>query len=103
PGGITGLLSERVGPSGRVVGLDAEPVFLAEARGHAGANNEFFEGNAYSADLPAGTFDLVHLRFVASTAGEPEALLKEARRLARPGGIVVLHEPDMGVRDCFTD
>jgi SAM-dependent methyltransferase len=101
PGGITGLLSERVGPSGRVVGLDADPVFLAEARAHAAPNTEFFEGNAYSADLPAGTFDLVHLRFVASTAGEPEALLKEARRLARPGGIVVLQEPDMGMLNCF--
>src|SRR3954465_1577601 len=34
PGGITGLMSERVGASGRVVGLDADPVFVAHARRH---------------------------------------------------------------------
>ena len=35
PGGITHLLSERVGASGRVVGLDTDAEFLAHARAHA--------------------------------------------------------------------
>src|SRR4051794_39696630 len=47
PGGITRLMSERAGPSGRVVGLDADPVFLAHARRNAPANVEFVLGNAY--------------------------------------------------------
>ena len=34
------------------------------------------------------------MRFVASTAGDPERLLREAIRLARPGGVVALQEPD---------
>jgi SAM-dependent methyltransferase len=101
PGGITALLSERVGSSGRVVGLDADPVFLDHARRHAPSNGEFVAGNAYRTGLPSGGFDLVHMRFVASTAGGPEALLQEAIRLARPGGYVALQEPDMATLNCY--
>lgn len=101
PGGITDLLSARVGPSGRVIGLDRDDGFLAHARKSAAANTEFRQGDAYGSDLPAGAFDLVHMRFVASTAGDPERLLKEAVRLARPGGIVALQEPDASTLHCY--
>ncbi len=101
PGGITALLSEHVGPSGRVVGLDADPVFLDHARQRAQGNVELILGDAYHPDLPSGTFDLVHMRFLASTAGEPEALLREAIRLARPGGIVAVQEPDTAALNCY--
>jgi SAM-dependent methyltransferase len=101
PGGITALLSARVGPLGRVVGLDADAVFLDHARRNAPANVTFVQGDAYHPDLPAGSFDLVHLRFVASTAGDPETLLREAIRLARPGGVVALQEPDMAALNCY--
>jgi SAM-dependent methyltransferase len=101
PAGITVLLSARVGATGRVVGLDADPVFIDHGRRSAAANTEFAQGDAYGAALPAGSFDLVHLRFVASTAGEPQKLLREAMRLAKPGGIVALQEPDMATLDCY--
>lgn len=101
PGGITDLLSARVGPAGRVVGLDMEPEFLDHARANAPGNVEFQLGDAYGSDLPSGTFDLVHMRFVASTAGNPEQLLKESIRLARPGGIVALQEPDGSTLNCY--
>ncbi len=101
PGGITDLLSERVGPAGRVVGLDMNAAFLESARKDAPPNVEFRLGDAYAADLPAGTFDLVHMRFVASTAGHPEGLLEEAMRLARKGGIVALQEPDGSTLNCY--
>ena len=101
PRGITDLLSERVGPSGRVVGLDKDQDFLAYARAHAPGNVEFRHGDAYATGLPTGQFDLVHMRFIASTAGEPEALLREAKRLARPGGVVALQEPDVATFACY--
>jgi len=101
PGGITDLLSARVGPTGRVIGLDRNTEFLEHARNNAPGNVEFRLGDAFSADLPAGTFDLVHMRFVASTAGRPEQLLAEASRLARPGGIVALQEPDGSTLNCY--
>jgi SAM-dependent methyltransferase len=100
PRGITDLLAARVGASGRVVGLDADAAFVAHAREHESATIEFIQGNAYATGLPGGTFDLVHTRFVGSTAGEPEALLRETIRLARPGGVVAMEEPDMATLIC---
>lgn len=100
PRGITDLLSERVGPSGRVVGLDMDGQHLAHARKHAPANVEFVRGDAFGCDLPAASFDLVHIRFVASTAGDPERLIREAMRLTRPGGVVALQEPDGSTLNC---
>lgn len=103
PGGITLPLSQFVGPSGRVIGLDMNPEFLEHARKGAPANVEFRHGDAYKTDLPPGSFDLVHMRFVASTAGAPERLLQEAIRLARPGGRVALQEPDGASLNCYPE
>jgi len=77
------------------------PAFLEHARKHAAANTEFRQGDAYGSDLKAGSFDLVHMRFVASTAGDPQRLLQEAVRLAKRGGIVALQEPDGSTLKCF--
>jgi len=105
PRGIVDLLGIRVGPTGRVVGLDADPVFLDHARQHANsrgfANIEFVSGDVYGSGLPAGDFDLVHTRFVASTVGNPERLLQESVRLTRPGGIVAFQEADMFTLNCY--
>jgi SAM-dependent methyltransferase len=101
PGGITPLMSARVGAGGRVVGLDRDEHFLAHARANASANVEFHRGDAYQSDLPAAGFDLVHMRFVASTAGDPERLITEAMRLAKPGGTVALQEPDGTTLNCY--
>ena len=57
--------------------------------------------DAYGSNLPAGTFDLVHMRFVASTSGAPERLLQEAKRLARPGGTIALQEADIATLNCY--
>lgn len=88
PGGITDLLSRRVGSSGRVVGLDMNPAFLEHACARAPNSVEYLLGDAYSSGVPPENFDLVHMRFVASTAGQPERLLDEAIHLTRPGGTV---------------
>jgi SAM-dependent methyltransferase len=101
PGGITGLLSTLVGPNGHVIGLDMNPDFLEHARIDSPPNVEFRHGDAYKTDLQAGSFDLVHMRFVASTAGSPERLIEEAIRLARPGGTIALQEPDGTSLNCY--
>jgi ubiquinone/menaquinone biosynthesis C-methylase UbiE len=101
PRGITDLLSYKVGPTGRVVGLDMDAEFLHSARADAPPNAEFLAGDAYKSDLPSGAFDLVHVRFVASTAGNPRQLIEECIRLARPGGVVALQEPDASTLNCY--
>jgi SAM-dependent methyltransferase len=101
PAGITRLLSRRVGPAGHVVGVDMNPEFLAVAERDAPANVSFTQDDVYRTSLPGASFDLVHMRFVASTAGEPERLIAEARRLAKPGGIVALQEPDASTLNSY--
>jgi len=101
PGGIVGLLCKRVGSTGRVVGLDMNIGFLEHARATAPSNVEFVVADAYGSNLPAGTFDLVHMRFVASTSGAPERLLQEAKRLARPRGTIALQEADIATLNCY--
>jgi len=105
PGGIVERLSLRVGASGRVIGLDSDGVFLESARvlarRHGLDNVEFVLGDAYRTQLPPRSFDLVHARFVASTAGQPQQLITEAVTLARPGGFVAFQEPDVGTLNCY--
>lgn len=101
PGGITALMSARAGPGGRVVGLDKDGEFLQHARARAPSNVEFRLGDAYDCDLPPASFDLVHFRAFASTAGEPERLIGSAIRLCRPGGVVACQEPDCHSLNCY--
>jgi SAM-dependent methyltransferase len=97
PGGITDLLAQR---RASVVGLDRDPVFLEYARRRA-PGVEFVEGNAYATGQPRASFDLVHARFLASTAGNADALIREAIGLTRPGGTVAFEEPDITTLRCF--
>jgi SAM-dependent methyltransferase len=98
PSGILDLLSSRVGPTGRVVGLDFEPANVAMAREFAAARDlpgvEVIEGDARRTGFPAGSFDLVHARTVLINLPDPEALAAEMARLACPGGWVAVLEPD---------
>lgn len=104
PGGILEPLSRRAGPTGQVVGLDADPVWLAHAQARAGErglrNVRVVQGDAYGTGLPRAGFELVHARFVACTVGMPEALLAEMKALARPGGFVALEEADASTLKC---
>jgi len=97
PCGILELLSKR---AGSVVGLDADAAFIEYARARGLRNVELVQADAYKTGLPRASFDLVHGRFIASTAGRAEALLSEAVELARPGGIVAFQEPDIGTLKC---
>jgi SAM-dependent methyltransferase len=88
---VTRLLPDRVGPTGRVVGLDVNVGMLAVARTVvAQAPIEWLEGNAMGMPLPDAAFDAVvcqqGLQFVPDTL----AALHEMRRVLAPGGRLVL-------------
>lgn len=90
-------LSRRVGPAGRVVGVDNDPRLLAAARAYVEAegltNVELLERNALDTGLPRESFDLVHARFLL-VFGRWDALLREMSALAKPGGLVASQETD---------
>lgn len=96
--GMLGALSRKVGVNGVVVGTDVSAAMLEHARTYAadaGLDNvELVRDDAYATSLPLKTFDLVHARFLLAPIGGDEALLPQLESLLKPGGILVLQEPD---------
>ena len=90
-GGIDVLLSaRRVGPSGKVYGLDMTDDMLElalENKRKAGAENvEFLKGYIESIPLPANTIDVVISNCVINLAADKPAVFREMFRVLRPGG-----------------
>jgi L-amino acid N-acyltransferase YncA/SAM-dependent methyltransferase len=90
-GGIDVLLSaRRVGPSGRVYGLDASPEMISLARANAAAagagNAEFLHGSIEDIPLPDGHVDAVISNCVVNLSADKPRVLAEAFRVLRPGG-----------------
>ena len=105
PSGILDLLSAAVFPGGHVVGLDADPAHTTMARQHASErgllNVDVVTADARHTGLPQDRFDLVHGRTVLVTIPEPEEVLAEMVRLARPGAWVASQEPDIENAFCY--
>lgn len=105
PRGTLELLSERVGPSGHVTGLDFNPMHVAAARERVAElglwNVDVVEGDARRTGLPGGSFDLVHARLLLVTIPEPLDVVVEMARLVRPGGRVVGDEADAIHHVCY--
>jgi ubiquinone/menaquinone biosynthesis C-methylase UbiE len=90
-GGIDVLLTaRRVGPAGKVYGLDATDDMLALARENqrkAGASNvEFIKGTIEAIPLPDCSVDVVISNCVINLSADKDAVLREAFRVLRPGG-----------------
>jgi SAM-dependent methyltransferase len=91
--GDTGLLAaELVAPGGTVLITDGAENMVAAAREHAeevGATNvELRTMQAEWIDLPAASVDAVMCRFGYMLLFDPEAALRETRRVLKPGGRV---------------
>lgn len=101
--GALHVLVERVGSNGRVVGLDREPRIVQAGRGLAqqrGLPVEFVEADATASGLSPASYDLVHARTLLLNVNNPEEILAEMVRIARPGGIVAVQEPDASAWTC---
>jgi arsenite methyltransferase len=90
-GGIDVLLSaKRVGPTGKVYGLDMTDEMLALARENqhqAGATNvEFLKGTIEAIPLPDRSVDVIISNCVINLSTDKDAVLREAFRVLKPGG-----------------
>jgi arsenite methyltransferase len=90
-GGIDVLLSaKRVGPTGRVYGLDMTDDMLALARENqrkAGATNvEFLKGTIEAIPLPDASVDVIISNCVINLSTDKDTVLREAYRVLKPGG-----------------
>ena len=90
-GGIDVLLSaKRVGPTGKVFGLDMTDEMLAlanENKRRAGADNvEFLKGEIESIPLPDASVDVIISNCVINLSADKARVLREAFRVLKPGG-----------------
>jgi SAM-dependent methyltransferase len=96
-GDVAFLEAEIVGPGGSVVGVDRVPAALATARARCEARSlrsvSFREGDPaeMAFDEP---FDALVGRYILMFQEHPANLLRGAARHVKPGGPIVMHEPD---------
>jgi ubiquinone/menaquinone biosynthesis C-methylase UbiE len=99
PLGILHLLSERVGASGEVIGVDRDERILNMARTLAAERNltnvRLVQGDATATDLPRESFDFVHERLLLMITPHRDEELAEMVALPRPGGVVALQDFDV--------
>jgi phosphatidylethanolamine/phosphatidyl-N-methylethanolamine N-methyltransferase len=90
----TGLALPHYDPAKRITGIDLSADMLARAQARVKAEGllhveALLELDAEATGLPAASFDLAAVMFVASVVPHPRALLAELRRLVRPGGHIL--------------
>ncbi len=94
----TERLVQAVGSAGRVCGIDKSEGFIAEARRRAerqGLSIAYEAGDATALPYGDGQFDVVRAERLLIYIDDPAAVLREMKRVARPGAEIAVIEPDL--------
>jgi ubiquinone/menaquinone biosynthesis C-methylase UbiE len=101
PGAVMRLMADRVGPEGRVTGIEVDGPLGAEAlqdlRREGGAQFDQIEADLLKLETPDGApFDLSFCRLLLMHMRDPVAILEKMSAWTKPGGVVVAQEFDFG-------
>ncbi|WP_165354752.1 methyltransferase domain-containing protein [Tropicimonas sp. IMCC6043] len=88
-GVTTRAAAERIGPKGRIVGLDRNAGMLEVAR-RRGSGIEWSQGLAEDLPFAEGSFDSVLCQFGLMFFDDKVQAIREMRRMLRPGGRIAL-------------
>jgi len=97
-GDVPRELGELVGKNGRVMGLDRSEYMVTQARQRTegtGLPVEYQVGDIHHIPFPDESFDGCRSSRVFIYLDDPRQALSELLRVARPGGAVVLFEPEL--------
>ncbi|MBS0395186.1 MAG: methyltransferase domain-containing protein [Proteobacteria bacterium] len=98
--GWLGILDAWVGAGGTVVGSDTDERMLAAASAWTRAAGlsrvTLVADDLFDSRLGRGSFDLVHARFQIAPLGRADEQVAAYRGLLKPGGWLVLEDPDPG-------
>ena len=93
------ILSEWVGSGGKVIGSDIDDKMLAGAKSFIDAeslrNVTLVKDDLFASKIPPRSVDLVHARFQIAPLGRAAEQLAAFRRLVKPGGWIVIEDPDI--------
>jgi SAM-dependent methyltransferase len=98
PGASTFALCDRVGPDGRVVGIDSSAAMIDAAQDATPSNLHirFATGDASALETPDGSFDAYRSERTYQWLADPTLALAEALRVVRPGGRIGVIDTDWG-------
>ena len=101
PGTVMRLMADRVGPEGRVTGIEIDGALggqaMADLRAQGGATFELVQADVTALDQPQGApFDLSFCRLFLMHMQEPVGVLEKMLFWTKPGGVVAVQEFDFG-------
>lgn len=98
PGFVTALMAEECAP-GEAFGLDASDELLDAANRLVKPQHKnitFIKGDAYETGLAPASYDFIYNRMIYQHLADPLRAVKEAKRLLRSGGKIVIADVDAG-------